>query len=135
MKECRCKLGCHVCRSVGILQEKLQAAEARAARAEQGHSKQLEVHSRVSSLEIQLQAWEAHAGGVGVESPQELAEKLRGLQAECLAAGDKLSKQEAELRKLTGSIVLYCCCAISFLLFITECINLYCGSQAFLLMI
>ena len=32
-----------LCRSVGILQEKLKAAEARAARAEQGHSSQLEV--------------------------------------------------------------------------------------------
>jgi hypothetical protein len=104
------------CRSIEILQEKLQSAEARAARAEQGHSNELELQSRVSSLEIQLQAWETHANGVGVDGPQELADKLRELQTEYLAAGDRLSEREVELRKLTGSHSLLLSESLEFIL-------------------
>ncbi len=90
------------------MQEKLQAAEARAARAEKGHSAQLELQSRVSSLEMQLQAWETQAGGVGVDSPQELAEKLGEVRAESLAATAALAEREGELRGLKGGYCLHC---------------------------
>ena len=93
------------CRSLGVMQEKLQAAEARAARAENEQAASLELQSRISTLEMQLQAWEASANDLGIDRPEELFAKLQELRNECLAAANSRGDTEVELRKSQGSLL------------------------------
>ena len=87
------------------MQEKLQAAEARAARAEDEQAASLELQSRISTLEMQLQAWEASSNDLGIDRPEELFAKLQELRNECLTAANSRGDTEVELRKSQGSLL------------------------------
>ena len=86
------------------MQERLQRAEARAARAEDRQTQELELQAKLSNAEVQVQAWEAAGAGVGVDSPGGVAEKLRDMQNECLALSEQLGDSSSEARKLRGKL-------------------------------
>lgn len=84
------------------MQEKLHQAEARAARAEGLHSQEAQLRDRVSELELRLQSWESAAADLGLENPGDVSDKLREMQAECLALTEKLGDSTASAHRLQG---------------------------------
>lgn len=87
---------------MAVAQERLQAAESRAARAEMTCSNELDLKSRISNLELQLQSWETSASTVGADSPESVADRLTGMHEEILLQTTRLSEQDREKRKLQG---------------------------------
>lgn len=85
-----------------MLQEKLEAAEARAALVEKDQAAALELQARISTLDCRVRAWESSAGDLGIDSPGEVFEKLEELRQECLAAAEKLVDKESEIREARG---------------------------------
>lgn len=85
-----------------MLQEKLRAAEGRAATAERWQTDGLELAKKLSAAEAQQQAWQSAARGLGLDGPQEVFEKLGDLRSQILSLESKLAERDAELRKAAG---------------------------------
>ena len=85
-----------------MLQEKLQAAEARAEAAEKALKDTAELQNEVARLRVQSQDWESSARNFGLDSPGELYQKLEDLRSQYLAATAQVGEKDAELRQAQG---------------------------------
>jgi hypothetical protein len=86
-----------------VLKEKVQSAEAEAARAVAAAADAAEMRERVAALEQELERW-VNCGGPDIQlnSPQDVARRINGLQANILAVERRLVEATAALEVAQG---------------------------------
>lgn len=86
-----------------MLKEKVQSAEAEAARAVASAADAAEMRERVAALEEELARW-AQSGGPDspLRSPEDVARRIASLQADVLAVERQLAEAKAALEVAKG---------------------------------
>ena len=63
---------------------------------------ELELQSKIASLELRLQKWETSANDIGADSPESVVDRLKDLHDENLQLTTMLSEQDVAKTRLQG---------------------------------